>query len=211
MPHKIIIVDDHPICLLGLESIIDQMPDCRLAAKYTDVSNALEGIAEHNPDVVITDLAMPGSDGYELIVSVNNISPSTRIIVYTMLTRAHDLHKAMAENIHGYVVKGDSIKEIERAIRTVIKGGTYFSASLKDILFNQLNNHHIVHISPPRLTLREKQVLQLIYQEKTTREIAEELHLAFGTVEIYRNNLLKKFGCKNVVGLIKAAQERNMV
>lgn len=210
--NKIVIVDDHPICLYGLELAISKMTNYQLVAKCMNTEAALSAIKIHQPQLVITDLAMPERDGFMLIKQVKKLSPTIKILVFTMFDQVYNFNKAIEGNVNGYVVKGEPMSEVENAINAVLQGQTYYSAIIKNsvsaLFENTSSNKQMLVL---RLTNREKQILQMIYQEKTTKEIAAELELAFGTIETYRNSLLKKFGCNNMIGLIKIAQAHNLL
>ncbi len=203
---RVLLVDDHAVLLRGLEALVEAEPDLDVAGAVTDGSEALRQVAGGNVDILVTDHSMPGMSGLELLREALAIAPALRTVVLTMHDELHLFMEMDRAGAHGYVLKKDSHEELVRAIRVVAGGARYTSPSLADAVRR-------ARTDPDRgrlLTRREKQILQLILQEKSTRDIAEALFISELTVETHRKNIYRKTGTSSLVGLINFAHANGM-
>ncbi|MEO6682081.1 MAG: response regulator transcription factor [Ginsengibacter sp.] len=199
---NIIIADDHHLIAQGFVNMIhNKLPGtaCRSAS---DLSELQQLLTEHVPDILFQDVRFGKDDARDFIKEILESYPSLKMIIISSLDDSLTIKTLLGQGVKGYILKSDSEIEIFNAIQSVMEGQTYISPEVKRLytdreLFAQ--NQTI------RLTPREKSVLDLIIDEKSSKEIALELSLTEKSIENYRSNLLLKFGAKNVAGLVKKA------
>lgn len=198
---NIIIADDHHLIADGFINTIHQkLPEtiCRAAAHFGELKSLLD---EQVPDLLFQDVRFGNNDARDFIKTVMETYASIKVIIISSFDDSDTIKTQLNQGVHGYILKSDSEQEIFNAIESVIEeGNIYISPEVKklyterELLFNSQG---------VTLTRREKEVLQLIGNEKSTREIAGELSLSEKSIENYRSNLLLKFGARNVAGLVK--------
>lgn len=211
-PYKIILVDDHTMFLNGLESILKNMKDVALTATYTDPAVLLENLEKDAPDLVITDISMPGINGITLMKKLRNLNPAIQIMVLSMHNEAAMVKTVLKENPQGYLLKNTDQEELFLAITTIREGNRYYSPSVQAVLIDDIQGVAAPQASIiPVLSQREKDVLLLIVQECTTQEIADRLFLSGNTVETYRQNLLRKLDAKNSAGIVAKAYQFGLI
>ncbi|MFC4818508.1 MULTISPECIES: response regulator [unclassified Flavobacterium] len=211
-PYKIVLVDDHTMFLNGLESLLRNLNDATLTAMYTDPVVALERLETDAPDLVITDISMPGINGISLLKKIRSSHPTIAVMVLSMHNEAAMVKTVLKENPQGYLLKNTDQDELFLAIRTIREGQRYYSPAVQAVLIDDLQG-----VTPPQASIipvlspREKDVLLLIVAECTTQEIAERLFLSVNTVETYRQNLLRKLEAKNSAGIVARAYQYGLV
>ncbi len=210
---NIVIIDDHDITLDGLVSYIGKLKNCHVVGKATSGKEALDIIAANKVDLVITDIDMPEMDGFELLKILKLDFPETKVIACTMHINSWVIQKIINSNTQGIISKHSVKQDIEEAIRGALNEEPFYSKDVYSSILNSIKNPAMTHskYDDIALTKREKQILNLIANELTTNEIAEQLSLSPNTVESHRKNLFLKFDVRNVVGLIKKAMERMLI
>lgn len=206
MNYNLIIADDHKMFIDGLMSILKDAPEFTVDTTFkngTQVVKYLDINGVEHLNLLITDLTMPEMDGIELNQIIKEKYPSLKTLVVSMHIDGGMIDKLIRNNVDGYVPKNAEKEELLEAIRTIVKGGKYFSTEIKraytDAMFENKNAEEV------SLTNREKEVLKLIAEENTTQEIADILFLSKHTIESYRKNLISKLQVKNLAGLTKHA------
>lgn len=200
---KLLLVDDHEIFLEGLENLLSNSPDIEIIGKAFDGEKAFEFIQEQQPDILLTDLNMPKMDGMELVRKVKEHFPEIKILVLTMHNDRPTISEIMMAEAEGYVLKNSSKKELLTAIEKISEGSTYYSNEVMSILLERIKKEQKKLEAEHMLTERELEILELISQEKSSREIAEDLFISIRTVDTHRKNLLKKANTNTVIGLLK--------
>ncbi len=204
---KILLVDDHTILLDGIASLLSKQSDLHVAAQAGSAEEALEFLKKHEVDLIITDYHMPGMDGLTLLHTVKRLFPQVKIILLSMHDEVHLVKEILKAGVNGYVLKKDTHKELLNAIDDVARGKVYLSSDVNKLLISNLNNPDEGKL----LTDREREILKLIAQEYTNKQIAETLFISERTVETHRKNIFKKTGTNSLVGLIKFAYANNLV
>lgn len=204
---KILLVDDHAIFLDGLRAILESRPDLKVDAALSSGREALERTTNSAPDLVITDFCMPDMDGFELVSEIRRLAPDVRIIVLSMIDDREEIRRMMSTGVEGYVLKKYARHELFHAVDMVLSGETYWSPEVCSAVVS----FHRDRASEPMLTAREKEVLKLLIDGLTSREIAAQLVISERTVESHRKNLLRKTGSNNTAGLIRYAFSRKLV
>jgi len=218
-PVRILIADDHALVRSGLKVLLCQLKDVAVIAEAGDGPEALRLIREIKPDVALLDISMPGLNGIDVTIRASKACPETRIIILSMhADREYVLH-ALRAGALGYVLKDADISELEEAIHAVGSGKTYLCASVakgfsdeypdptrrpagKEIPAEDLFN---------MLTPRQREILQLIAEGHTTKEIASNLSLSIKTVETHRSQIMDRLNIRDIAGLVRYAIRSGIV
>ncbi len=204
---NIFLTDDHEILLDGLEKIILEEDELSVTGKASTVQDTLDQLTRLHVDLLITDYNLPDDDGLSLVRKVKRKYPDLKIIVLSMHDEGHLVKEILKEGINGYVLKKDSHNELIDAIYAVKNDKVYLSSDINTILVKGLHGAGEQKL----LTEREREILKLISQEYTNRQIAEELFISERTVETHRKNIFRKTKTNNMVGLIKYAYANNLI
>ncbi|MBK6995735.1 MAG: response regulator transcription factor [Lewinellaceae bacterium] len=210
---KILIADDHRLVIDGLLLMLREVEDMDCVGEAANGREALALLDSTLADVLLLDINMPEMDGLECCRIVKERHPQVKVLVLSMM-RELSLVKAMLKHgASGFLLKNAGKEEVLESIRKVSEGKQAFSEDVLESLMNSFSNKPAKSsISPfPTISKREKQILQLIVDEKTTSEIAEDLFISFGTVETHRRNLLLKLNARNTAGLVKSALEYDLL
>jgi DNA-binding NarL/FixJ family response regulator len=202
-PLRLLLVDDHEIFLEGLANLLSTSSDIEIIGKAFDGAEAFEFLQEQQPDILLTDLNMPKMNGIELVRKVKQQFPEIKILVLTMHNDRPTISEIMMAEAEGYVLKNSSKKELLTAIEKIGEGSTYYSNEVMSILLERIKKEQKKLEAEHMLTERELEILELISQEKSSREIAEDLFISIRTVDTHRKNLLKKANANTVIGLLK--------
>lgn len=210
---RVLLVDDHTLVRRGLRALLQCLPGIQVVAEASDGEEALQLIPVHQPDVVLMDLAMPGLGGLAATARVAQEFPSVRVIIVSMHTVAEYVWQALRAGASGYILKDASVTELERAIRTVMRGKPALSAAATRGAVAYAVAHDTPHeTGSVPLTPRQRQVLQLIAAGNTTKEIAHQLHRSIKTVETHRMQIMQRLNIHDMPGidgttLLRAALE----
>jgi DNA-binding NarL/FixJ family response regulator len=206
-----LIVDDHDFILQGVESLLKQhFPGCTVH-KAKSAEEALQ-VLNNQTDLLISDVSLPGKSGIELAELARLRFPELKIISLTQHTELWVIKQLLNAPVDAIVLKENEQVEILIAIESVSKNENYYTNSVQQIIISNLTKKSIPKTSLLlNLTLREKEILELIAKGKTTNEIAEQLFLSPKTVEVHRKNLFLKFDVKNAVSLVKKAIDFELI
>lgn len=207
---KTIIVDDHKIILDSLSLLIGLMDNIEVVATFNDSRKVIPYLEAHDIDVLMTDLNMPYMTGIELSQKVRVALPGMKILMLTVNDNPALISDAYKMGIKGYVMKKAKREELEQAIKTVARGELYYGQEVMKTLLAD-NGQEQNNAKLKLLTTREMEIIKLISEEKSSSDIAKELHITQGTVEVHRSKIFKKLGVRNVVGVIKFAMKYNLV
>lgn len=205
-PVTVVLADDHVIVRDGIRMVLESEPDIQVVAEAGTAEDAARYVLGHKPSILVLDLNMPGESSLELIPSILETSPQTRIIVLTMQSEPAFVRSALQAGASGYVVKHSAAKELVDAIRTAMKGETYLNPSLGARLAAAPD----AGAAPDELTPREIEVLGLLAQGYMNPEVAQQLVLSVRTVETHRANIQRKTGISTRAELIAYAKEHNL-
>jgi len=200
-PIDIVIVDDHPMVIEGLKSLLIDQEDMHISETFTNGSDALEFLASRSCDVMLLDISLPDINGTELCGKITESNRRVKVLGMSTYSEASIIHQMIQFGAKGYLLKNASMEELVRAILIVNSGNMYFSPEVQKILAE-------FSISDkPKLTRREREVLELIAAGVTTQQIADKLFVSPLTIETHRRNLMQKFGVNNAPAMIRAAIE----
>jgi DNA-binding NarL/FixJ family response regulator len=204
---SIFIVDDHPLVRSGFQQLIAGEPDLSICCEAGTLSEALDTIKRHQPDVAIVDISLPDGNGLELVKRLRIHSPSTRILVISMHEEELFAERALRLGVRGYINKQEAAEQVVEAIREILKGKIYLSQRMTEQLLNRVSTGGgSLDRSPVRnLSDRELEVFDLIGRGLSTGEIADKLHLSVKTIETYRANIKKKLHLKSAAELSRSA------
>lgn len=204
---KILLADDHRILLDGLEFLIQNHGEATEVETATTVEEAWEKIAKKVPDLIISDISIPKVGGIAFAQKVKFHFPQTKLIFLSMHEEPYRVKEALATGAEGYVLKKAAHEELLKAVREVALGGMYFSTEIQKILIQRMRFPADERI----LSEREKEVLKLIFEEFSNKQIGEMLYISERTVETHRKNIYQKTKTNTLVGLLKFALENNLV
>tara|TARA_R110001592_G_scaffold21991_4_gene87962 strand:- start:590 stop:1255 length:666 start_codon:yes stop_codon:yes gene_type:complete len=204
---KILLVDDHAILLDGLRKLIEEDDMLTVVDAVGSVPEAIRSIDKHKPDLVITDYNLGDDDGLSLVQKSKRLFPDMKFIILSMHDEAHLVKEILKEGVNGYVLKKDTKAELIEAIYAVRGGKMYMSTDINAMLVKSLYEPDEGKL----LTSREREILKLISQEYSNRQIAEELFISERTVETHRKNIFRKTKTSSLVGLIKFAYANNLI
>ena len=201
---NVMIADDHRVVADGLARLIEGGGEARVVAVATTLDATKKLVKEHRPQVLFLDVALPDGDGIDAIPTLQSASPETRIIVLSMFAEEAVVNRALAANAQGYVFKSVDVTELHESMASVMKGETYLCKEARELLSGQ-------NETTPMLTMREREILKLIVEGQTMKEIAGRLGLGFETVHSYTKTLRLKLGCNNTASLVRKALEQHLV
>jgi DNA-binding NarL/FixJ family response regulator len=204
---KVILIDDHPILLNGLVSILKSSGQVEILGTGGSSAEAIKLLSQNQPDILLCDYNLPDETGLALVQKVKRIYPSVKIIILSMHSEAYLVKEILKEGIQGYVLKKDTQEELLAALEAVNAGRMYFSNEINAILMKSLHDPGEEKL----LTERELEILQLIALECNNKQISERLFISERTVETHRKNIFRKTKTTSLVGLIKFAYANNLI
>lgn len=199
---QILLADDHPIFRQGVRSLLER-EGFRISGEADDGLAAIKMAAQLNPEVAVLDLAMPLLNGLDAAREIARASPRTRTILLTMHTEDPYVMRALRAGIRGYVLKSQAAEDLVQAINEVSKGAVYLSPGVSQTIVDAYLAK--TDLPPDPLTSREHQVLQLIAEGKTTKEVALLLGVSFKTAESHRTRIMTKLDVHGTAGLVRYA------
>lgn len=197
---KIIIADDHFLVLDGLELLLSTFEFVQSVGRSSDYNTLKRELENSEFDILLLDINFGNYDGREIVPEIKKMYPEIKIIALTSFDDLNTVKSAISAGFDGYLLKIDGREEIKNALYAVKSGEKYFSPKTQHSIFNS----SVADINE-KLTPRELEVLELIVQEKTTKEIAEILHLSEKTIESHRGNIMLKMDVRNIAGMVRKA------
>ena len=213
MAIKVFLADDHAVVLDGMRALLEVETDIQVIGTAADGRAAARRIKKLNPDVVVLDIAMPELNGIEATARICESNPATRVLILSMHDTSEHIFRALKAGARGYLLKESAGKEVVAAIRAIHAGGRYLSRRIEETVID-----NYVHLresaSPPspleKLSSREREILQLVVEGKSSAEIAKSLSISPKTVETYRSRLMQKLALKDLPSLVKFAIQHGL-
>ena len=207
MTYRILLADDHKIVRDGLRSLLEREADIQVAAEAENGRRALQLARKLAPDIVIMDISMPDLNGIDATRQITSEQPGVKVIALSMHSQRQFVEGMLRAGVSGYLLKDTAFEELVKAVRIVLSGKKYLSPDITEIVFQEYLRPQAEPngLSTAELTLREREVLQLLAEGRTTREIAEALHISVKTVESHRKNVMDKLDLHTVAELTKYA------
>jgi DNA-binding NarL/FixJ family response regulator len=208
---RVLIADDHKIVRSGIRRMLEDHEDIQIVGEATDGHEAIQKALETTPDIVLLDISMPGMDGLDVTKQLKTMDPNVRILVLTMHAEEQYAPRLMRAGVMGYVTKHAAPEDLVEAIHVVHSGGRFISPALaKNLAWLYLGKK--ADLTPVEsLSDRELQVLCLLAQGNTNREIAESLHLSPKTIDTYRARVLEKLNLRNNAELTLFAVRHGLI
>jgi DNA-binding NarL/FixJ family response regulator len=205
-PIRVVLADDHALVRAGLRSLLQETPDIEVAAETGDGREALTLIKTHHPHLLCTDIRMPGLNGLELAARAAKDFPQVRVLILSMHTTEEYVHQALRAGAKGYLLKDSAPGELALAIRAVARGETYLTPSISKYVIDSYLQRLRGERGPlDSLTPRQREILQLIAEGHTTKEMARALDVGVKTVETHRAQLMDRLNIHDVAGLVRFA------
>jgi DNA-binding NarL/FixJ family response regulator len=204
---KILLVDDHPMMLVGLKTLIDAEPDLMVCAQARDAETALREIPNSRPDLVITDVSMPGRGGLELIKDLKSLHAGLPVLVISMHDEMLHAERALRAGARGYLMKEAGGEKMLEAIRKVLAGQIHVSEQISAKILDVFSSRRPQSIASPieKLTDREFEIFQLIGQGLGTKAIAQRLNLSSKTIDVHRAHIKEKLELPDATSLVRHA------
>ena len=207
---KVLIADDHPVVREGIRQVLGTSSDINVGGDASDGIEMLKKVRTGHWDVVLMDLAMPGTNGLDLLKQLKSESPNLPVLILTMYPEDQYAVRVLQAGASGYLMKGCPPNEVIDAVRKVANGGKYITGSLAEKLAVRLDTDHL-RPAHEQLSDREYQVLCMIASGKTVSEVAHKLRLSVKTISTYRARVLAKMKLKNNAQLMQYAVHNNLV
>ena len=209
---RIFLCDDHPIVLAGLHTLIEAEQDFEIAGQASNGIDALRLIHEAKPDVAILDISMKELNGIDALVRIKADQPSVRVLMLSMHTTEDFVRRALKAGADGYIVKDSAPLELKLGIEAVMRGESYISPRVSRQLLSGLTGGGTpTESSIDALTPRQREILQMIAEGRSTKEIAFTLEVSAKTVESHRAALMERLGIRDVAGLVIFAVRHGLV
>lgn len=208
---RVLIADDHAVLRDGLQALLERDPSIRVVGHASDGGEAVRAAVDRDADVVVMDIAMPGIDGIEATRELARRRPGTHVVVLSMHANAEHVWRALQAGAAGYVVKDAAAREVVDAVRAAYEGRRHLSARVADAVVEGWLHPARSRGPLDALSRRERQVLELVAQGRSSVAIARLLNLSPKTVDTYRSRLLHKLQVANVAGLVRVAIECGLV
>ncbi len=205
------IVDDHPLAINGLSTMLSTTQHLKVISSYYTGTDLLRGLEAEQPNVLLLDIQLPDIKGSELADMVHKSYPSIGILAITSLDAPVHIKTMMRNGCKGYLLKNTDVKTLVEAIETVHAGNEYIETSLKEQLMQNMLQFRKQEKTSPKLTRREREILEHIVQGDTNQQIANKLFLSLRTIENHRFSLLQKLDVKNTAILVKTAIELGLI
>lgn len=211
---KVILADDHVIVRNGIKILLESEGEVEVIAEASNGQEAIDKVKQLKPDILISDIRMPVMNGLEATAELKKVSPDTKTLILSMHDDEEYIIKSVECGASGYLLKDTTKEEFVKALRSILDGHKYFSGDISDVLVNGYLNKNIGGGAPSvdsstmvktdyHITKREKQILQLVYEGHSNKEIADELGKSIRTVETHRFNIMKKLEVSNITELIR--------
>ncbi len=209
---RVVIAEDHALVRAGMRALLQQIDGIEVVSDVGDGWEAIKSVQADAPDLVLMDIAMPGLNGLDATSRIVKESPTTRVILLSMYANEEYFQQALQSGASGYLLKGAELAELELAIRTVGRGETYLTPAVAKYAIQAYRAKPDGASGPlARLSLRQREVLQLLAEGHTTKDIAHRLNLSVKTVETHRAQVMERLEIHDVPGLVRFAMRVGLI
>lgn len=211
-PTRVLLADDHSLIRIGVRTLVGQLGGMEVVGEASDGRMALEMIKKHYTDFVLMDIGMAGMNGLEATARVTKDFPGVKVIILSMHATEEYVWQALRAGACGYLLKDSGLSELELAINAVMKGEMYLTPTVnKKVVMDYLERLDTDQTPIERLTRRQREILQLIAEGNTVKEIAWELNLSVKTIETHRSQLMDRLDIHDVAGLVRYAMRMGII
>jgi DNA-binding NarL/FixJ family response regulator len=209
---RVLLAEDHTLVRLGFRALLEKLEGVQVIGEVSNGRDALRMSKEAEPDVVLMDIAMPGLNGLEATRRIRDECPRTRVLILSMYTNEEYLQEALRAGAAGYLLKEADRAELELAIKTIYRGERYLTPDVAKFTLDAYTRQGETNTSPlRRLTGRQREILQLIAEGCSTKQIAQRLDLSVKTVETHRIQLMDRLEIHDIPGLVRLAIRTGLV
>jgi DNA-binding NarL/FixJ family response regulator len=204
---RILVADDHDVVRQGLRAFIQEQPGWQIVAEVKEGRAAVAKTHELKPDVAILDISMPSLNGLDGTRQIVKLSPHTKVLILTMHESERLIQDVLNAGARGYVMKADAGRDLVMAIQALLAGQTFFTQKVAQIVLDGFNGKRSATEpgESQRLTTKEREVVQLLAEGKSSKEVATVLDVSTKTVETHRTNIMRKLSCHSVTELVRYA------
>ncbi len=206
---RVFLADDHKILRESLKHYLNQEAIVDVVGEADNGLDAYNKIIHLKPEIAILDISMPQLNGLDLCKKLKIEMPELKVIILTMHKSEEMLYKALSSGVNGYVLKDNALEDLIEAIKTVIAGKIFISVDLLQLVVGGFVNNHIDFTE--QLSIREREILQMLAEGSSNKKIAEALHLSVKTVETHRANIMKKLGLRTIADLVLYAVRNHLI
>jgi len=211
-PIRVVLADDHTLVLAGIRGLLTKLDGVEVVGEAADGHETLRLAEELRPDIVLLDIAMPGMNGLEVAQRLSELDPAIRVIILSMHASEEYVLRALRAGAAGYLLKDSAVAELELAIRAVVRGETYLSPPVSKRVVDEYVSRTGGTPDPlASLTRRQREILQLVAEGHTSKDIGQRLGLSYRTVETHRNQMMKRLGVTDIAGLVRFAVRSGVV
>ena len=209
---RIVLADDHALVRAGLVKLLESMPEVEVVGEASDGLQLLALTAERHPHLVLVDIAMPGLNGLDAAARLQQSAPDTKVIILSMHQEDQYVRQALRNGARGYLLKDSAPLELQLAIDAVVRGDTYLSPAItRGVMSDYAQRLRNEEVQEAPLSPRQREVLQLIAEGLSTKEVAQRLDLSVKTVESHRTLLMKQLDIHEVTGLVRYALRKGII
>ncbi len=208
---SILIADDHGLILSGIRSIIEEEKGWKIVAKVSDGRKAVDAAEKFRPQVAVLDVNMPELNGIDAARRIRKVSPNTEVLILTMINSEAVIREALQAGVKGFLLKTDAPGLLKKAIATVAEKKPFFTGLPSEILLQGFCEPLAANTAAVTLSTREREILQLIAESFTSKEIASKLSISIKTVEVHRSNISRKLNTRSVAEMVRYAVKNEIV
>ncbi len=210
---RILIADDHEIVRHGIRALIENHPGWEVCAEAVDGRGAVEMTRDLRPDLALLDIGMPNLNGLDAARQIVDMAPQTRVLILTMHESEQIVREVLEVGARGFLLKSDAARDLVSAIQALQRRTTFFTSSVAEMVLNGFLDRRGEAQKPAkdRLTPREREVVQLLAEGKSSKEVAVVLNLSVKTAETHRTNVMRKLDLHSVADLVRYAVRNNLV
>ncbi len=202
----VLLADDHTLIRAGIRGLLQGLDGVDVVGEAGDGHEALRLAQSLHPDIVLLDIGMPGLNGLEVAARLTKLDPRMRVVILSMHTSEEYVLQALRAGAAGYLLKGSAVAELELAIRAVARGDIYLSPAVSRSVVDEYVRRTSGEADPlAALTPRQREVLQLVAEGHSSKDIAQQLGLSYRTIETHRNQLMKRLDIHDLTGLVRFA------
>lgn len=207
---NLLLVEDYALIRAGMCALMESLPNVKVIASAKNGREALTLLETHRPDIVMMDLELPQINGRDATATISKEYPSIRVVILSMHTDQQSVVEALQAGASGYLPKSASNEELQQAIEVVMQGQTYISPTVSHHLANYIRQDNPTSKQSP-LTARQEEILKLISNGRSTKEIAQELNISIKTAEAHRANIMERLDIRDIAGLVRYALKTGLV
>jgi len=212
---RLLVVDDHAVVRRGVRALLESRPGWEICGEAVDGQDAIRKAADLKPDIVVLDISLPGLNGLEATSRILKESPESEVLILTMHHSEELAQQVIKAGARGYVLKSDADQSLVAAIDKLSQHQTFFTSRVAEFVLDSgargENERHAVEDPSRRMTSRERQIVQLVAEARSTKEVASHLGISVKTVEAHRTNIMRKLRLRSVSELVRYAIRNGIV